>query len=375
MHVVLFHEARGFFGVPAVEHFVDAGYIGVQLFFVLSGFILAYTYTDGRTAHVSTRSFFIARFARVYPVYALALVVALPQLVSWAIGKVSLEDGMGSAKVITTVLANLFLVQSWILPTVPQWNAPGWSLSVEASFYLVFPALIAWIVKLRDRRLLLTLLGVWLLSLLPPVLYEVHNPGSTPDSAGMRLAALKYLPLARLGEFVVGVGTGVLFRRYDARRVGGRHLATWSAVLAVALLASPLGIPYPLRHNALFAPLFAMLILGLAQQDSWLAAALNVRPLVLLGQASYALYLLHEPIAWLLYKNEHGPLRSVGAPTRLTIYLLAVATLSVLVFKYWEEPMRRMIRRRGSSATSRAYRAGHAAPDPHSTPALTRADG
>jgi peptidoglycan/LPS O-acetylase OafA/YrhL len=375
MHVVLFHEARGFFGVPAVERFVDTGYIGVQLFFVLSGFILAYTYADGRTAHVSSRSFFIARFARVYPVYALALVVALPQLVSWGIGKVSLEHGMGAAKVVTTVLANVLLLQAWLVPTVSPWNAPGWSLSVEASFYLVFPALIAWLVTLRDRRLLLTVLGVWLLSLLPPVLYEVHDPGSTPDNAGMRIAALKYLPFTRVGEFVVGVGSGVLFRRYEARHKGGSQMATWSALLIVALLASPLEIPYPLRHNALFAPLFAILILGLAQPDSWLAGALSVRPLVLLGQASYAMYLLHEPVAWLLYKNEYGPLRSVDALTRLPIYLLVVVTLSTLVFKYWEEPVRRMIRRRGATATPGDYRSDHTAPERHSTPALTRVDG
>lgn len=344
LHVLLFHEARGLFGVPTVENLVGTGYIGVQLFFVLSGFILAYTYSDGHLSRVERRSFLVARFARVYPVYALALFVALPQFATWAAGKIAEEQLMGATKVVVAAISNVLLAQAWLVPTVSQWNAPGWSLSVEAGFYVVFPLILAALVRLERRRLLATLLIVWLLSLVPPLLYDLRFPGSSHNDPGMLLAALKYLPLTRVGEFIIGVGTGILFLRARATRWPGGLVAFWSAALIVGILASGVPIPYPFLHNALFAPLFAVMVLALAGGQGWVARALGARWLVLLGQASYAMYLLHEPLAWLLYKNEYGPLRTAAHWPRFLIYVAVVTAVSVLVFRYWEEPLRRAIR-------------------------------
>lgn len=354
LHVLLFHEARGLLGISAVERLIGTGYIGVQLFFVLSGFILAYTYSDGHASRVERRSFLLARFARVYPVYALALLVALPQFATWGADKLAQGPLVGALKITVTAISNVLLAQAWLVPTISQWNAPGWSLSVEASFYLVFPLIVAVIVRLEARRLLTFLLVVWLLSLVPPLLFDLRFPGSSHDDPGMLLAALKYLPLTRIGEFIIGVGTGVLFLRTRGTRWPSGWVALCSTVLAVALLANARPIGYPFLHNALFAPLFAIMVLALARGDGWIARALAARWLVLLGQASYAMYLLHEPLAWLLYKNELGPLRTTAAWPRFLVYLTVVVAVSVLVFRYWEEPLRRAIREAGRAHGQRA---------------------
>src|ERR1700694_3045638 len=89
LHVALFHESSGLFTfAPIADRIVGTGFIGVQIFFVLSCFIRAYTYADtSAPLAIDGASFWVARFARVYPVYILSLLVALPMFGSWAIAK------------------------------------------------------------------------------------------------------------------------------------------------------------------------------------------------------------------------------------------------------------------------------------------------
>src|SRR5690242_17436535 len=116
------------------------GYLGVSLFFVLSGFILTYTYIepDSGALRGSAREFWWARIARVYPMYTAALVVALPVFLLYRIALAPPE-----ARAQATIAAGLtpMLLQGWWPPAACQWNCPGWSLSVEMFFYAIFPFL------------------------------------------------------------------------------------------------------------------------------------------------------------------------------------------------------------------------------------------
>jgi Acyltransferase family len=135
--VVVFHgqetlEQGGFENWPFfAQAVISHGYVGVSFFFVLSGFILAYTYRRKLTK----AEFWGARFARIYPAYLLAFIIILPI----AIYAATLNGDRGLA-VFTTGL-QLTLTQSWVPYTALQWNAPAWSLSVEAFFYALFPLL------------------------------------------------------------------------------------------------------------------------------------------------------------------------------------------------------------------------------------------
>jgi peptidoglycan/LPS O-acetylase OafA/YrhL len=351
LHVALFHEASGLVaGVPVVERLVGTGYIGVQLFFVLSGFILAYNYSSPRTARaIDLDSFWVARFARVYPVYFLSLLVALPILVTWAVTKVSTESTVGSAKVLVTVVANLGLLQSWVLPTMAEWNFPGWSLSCEAFFYLLFPLAATRISTLPFRRIVWTIGACWLIGLLIPIAYAVHNPASTPNTGGLLMAAVKYSPLLRLPEFLIGIAFGQLYLRREEAGEPHKSRSAFSsssvALVILVILALPAWIPYPLMHNVLLAPLFGMLIFALASGEGALARMLSNAWVVILGQASYAFYLLHEPLATLLYKLPGAPIAQLGAWPRLFLYLAILTAFSIATLFGWEEPSRRAIRR------------------------------
>ncbi|HVE12493.1 MAG TPA: acyltransferase family protein, partial [Elusimicrobiota bacterium] len=127
-HVLLFHGAREWLWRPFLrapewaQGLLATGYAGVGFFFVLSGFILSYTYRGRLDGARERREFWRARFARVYPVYALGLLLFAP---------IELLGGRPGT-VAPSALSCVTLTQAWIPAFALRWNTPGWSLSVEA---------------------------------------------------------------------------------------------------------------------------------------------------------------------------------------------------------------------------------------------------
>ena len=112
------------------------------------------------------------------------------------------------------------------------------------------------------------------------------------------------------------------------------------------LLASP-RLPFLLLHNGLLAPAFAALVYGLARGAGPLSRALSTRALTRLGAASFALYILHVPLlAWMARGYDVFGIRPPAQPWTFIIYTTVAVTLSLLVFRWVEEPARRALRRR-----------------------------
>ncbi|MHB1957954.1 MAG: acyltransferase family protein [Acidobacteriaceae bacterium] len=325
-YVVMLHTGAGYFGrhgaPEVVLRVLDKGYLAVSLFFILSGFILVYTYQGKMSGAGNVVRFWEARFARIYPVYLLALALMIP-----------------FAKTITKGqrFAVLSMVQTWI-PWRPEmvgaWNFPAWSLSVEAFFYLTFPLTLMGLNRLRVSGLR------WLAGILLGgiVVGNLSRPvGDWPDSA---IAFAHYIPLPvlRLPEFIVGMALGLIFLRIPTRRFSG--LVSIGALLAAMFVLC--------LQSAAWASLavvpFAILIMSLAYQSGPLARMLSNRMVVLLGSASYAVYLLQLPIRiytrLLVAQMLHAPhnLDAFLSPCFLLI-------LSVLVFLFWEEPARKFLRK------------------------------
>src|SRR5271170_3660833 len=165
LHVVLFHmRVIGILpgGPWGYQNFASIGYIGVNLFFVLSGFILVYTYANSA---VTPWRFWQARFARIYPAYLLSLVVSAPffffslrhldiPFLAWS------KQHVAAACILT-----VSLLQSWFPQAALTWNAVCWTLSVEAFFYLAFPLLLVWSKEFTPKTLFCGIAGWSLLSL------------------------------------------------------------------------------------------------------------------------------------------------------------------------------------------------------------------
>lgn len=348
--VVLFHVRPLFMpdaSLPMFE-FLSMGFVGVGLFFMLSGFVLGYQYADRDcTSRTGRRRFLIARFARIYPVYLLGLILSFPSFRQDSIDLIA--AGLRTqTQYLGTLFGNLTLLQAWTPWTSCQWNCPGWSLSSEAFFYLGFPLIVPVIARLRTRHLVAAAALLYPLALLAPAIYSYspsvqHWVAQSQDRMVLANALLQYTPLLRLPEFVAGI---LLARAFSL----GLRLPSWGGAAAIGLIASfacfwrTLGAPDLMVSNGLLMPFFGLLILSVAGGRDWLQAILASRPLIWLGEASYATYILHFFLLRALYPHltEFG----LSHGQQLGLYLAAVVVASLVAFLCLEKPARRWLRGR-----------------------------
>ena len=348
---------------PALENFIASGYTAVSFFFVLSGFVLAYSYMDSDgSMTVSRRTFWVARLARIYPAYAFGLLLMFPKFLG------DMMDGAGTLiRVIGRVTVfgsvSVGLLQAWWPKTALLWNFPAWTLSVETVFYLSFPFLTAWLVsRWHTKQALLTAIFLfWALSQVAPILYLAMDPEKlgNPSPAwsglfsgsfdGFWMRLVRFNPLFHLPEFLIGMCLGKLFLIRPA--TGGGFIAPIALMsLCAALACSPL-LPFPMLHNGLLAPIVCILIYALASGGGALGRLLSARPFQLAGEASYSVYILQVPI-WLGFSRIIGSDHPRGMADFLG-YLTFLIVVSALVLRFIEIPGRKMLKNRLGKPKSR----------------------
>lgn len=320
---------------PLARTLFHEGYAGVSFFFMLSGYILAHTYQGKLAGGAISRGHYLAlRLARIVPLHWL---VGVP-LAIWALA----ESGTA---MLPKVAVNLALLQAWVPD--PDWyftvNEPSWSLSDEAFFYTCFAFLAFW----PGRRL--GALAAALLALNAGVTAWRIGSGQGAILVGDRNTLTHWLtyidPVARLLDFVVGM----LLYRLRALRAGGSGLEIGAvALLLGAMVAYPLlGVPDALRMQLAYLPLMALVIFAFGQGrgvlSRWLAGSAT---LVLLGDASFALYLVHLPVvhAGLAMQDWLDDAALPWLPWAALVTITAVA-LSVAVFRWAETPVLKRLRR------------------------------
>jgi peptidoglycan/LPS O-acetylase OafA/YrhL len=337
--VVFHHSARSFLPVFAKINMtrippglIDRGLfsltVSVSFFFLLSGYVLGFVYL--RKGHaVNKRFFWAARFARIYPLYFVMLVLDSQQLL-----RVELQQhGMmaGLFKTAKVFVANVLMMQTWFTSRLLRINAPSWSLCAEVFFYLCFPVLGGWLWKLRGARL-------WMAAF---VLYVGGQALVWVVRPHVGTEALLSSPPLHLSTFALGILLARWQTLQEEQRGGAPPLWHVMVVLGfsvggvlLSLWALPLfHVAGPYNHG-LLAPVFAGLIWALSMRTTWLSRLLCARWLVVLGNASYALYLIHMPIL-LLFRQFNWVSEWLYA-----LYLALCLGLSVLSFYYFETPVR-----------------------------------
>lgn len=347
---VVFHH-YGAMVIPSdwktASTFHSRGGSGVALFFVLSGFILSYNYAS--RSSISQRDFLAARFARIFPVYLLSMLLAFPPFFNAE----ATRQPVASALIDTSLqlLLCLALLQAWFPSLVARLNPPGWSLSAEWFFYSVFPFLLT---KRPIRRFLenpgLAIPSLWCASLVGQ--FSTHalisrfgtslGLDATPDFLKLLTA---FNPVLRLPEFLIGCSLGLLHLR-GTRIRNPDTIAIASAALSIAALAFlPLSGWDELLCTSLLAPLFGALILSLANSSGPLAALLSLPWLVFLGESSYGLYILHEPVrSWMGWAFDKC---GIALPESWKAISMAAASilLAAACFLWVESPARMRLRR------------------------------
>jgi peptidoglycan/LPS O-acetylase OafA/YrhL len=318
--VVLVHMTEGRNDIPIVQN----GTLGVDVFFILSGFVLAYVYADKlkATDFRGFLNFLRARVARIYPLHMFTLciigliVLVLPGFAS----HYPLSDRRFG---FDSFIASLFLIQNWgyWLPTC--WNTPAWSLSAEWFAYLTFPITLGLTQRSRTVGVPLLLAAASLAAFIALMnLKGVGTPGVTGDPGMVRM----------LSEFACGCllfratanGLGPLPRLADAGAV---------TLLLVSVLWSKLIF--------LSLPAIALVVLLTAQNEGWIARGLSIRPVVFLGEISFSIYMVH----WIMIQIANWTMPSVqlNTPGIIMFYialLSAILVFSMLTYRLIELPAR-----------------------------------
>jgi peptidoglycan/LPS O-acetylase OafA/YrhL len=330
--LVVFHHFAPRTLPDFLANIVAHSFVAVTLFFVLSGFILTYNYIDDHGNLTTTkRVFWTARFARIYPVYLLAFFLAAPRVVY------HLDFTKSMALETTAAVGYLTLLQSWHPLTFTIWNVPGWSLSAEAFFYLLFPVIAPAVVRMRLPHLWVFAITVWMLSVIAPVSHLLVE--------GLDPYVMPYNPLFRLPEFILGIVLGKTWMRRGTSRLDSYFPALAVAAAFVLLAFLAMDVPKQFFYNGTIVPLVMILLYSLASSEAGLSKFLSRRSVIALGEASYSLYILHWPI-WdisVFVLTRRFGFAEKGFPLFLVTLFCAIF-VSLIVFRYLEKPGNRYLK-------------------------------
>jgi peptidoglycan/LPS O-acetylase OafA/YrhL len=269
---------------------VDIGYVFVSFFFLISGFILSYNYSF-REKPVKAVDFWMARMSRLYPIYALTMVISIPFLINeWHVrSKQQFWEG---------VIATPLLMQGWFPRLATFWMTVTWTLSCEVMLYLAFP----WLVRLKWPKslpkLVVMFFVIWAIGLIPHSMYIVRNPDHLAGMAdrysdGLWINTLKYTPLPYVCTFLAGLTLGHILESWKIT-ARGRNIAGLVGFGAAYVITYHLvqRTPYILVHGGLLTPVFALIIISLSGPGIP-QRIFGIPPLLVIGTSTYALYLLH----------------------------------------------------------------------------------
>jgi peptidoglycan/LPS O-acetylase OafA/YrhL len=342
-------------------------YFGMSLFFVLSGFVIHYNYADlfqTEPLKIATRQFFVARFARLYPLYAVAIFCALPMI------PVPFSKWV--------VLSYLTMTQSWFNFEKALF-APTWSISTEWFFYFAFVPLTMVVVKIRNAAtifLAIAVLAIGGLSAANALWHDAIIAGVThwfwhgdQISYDPQTWTIYFAPYLRILDFISGMLMAQAYRS---------HATDWMppwllpcALLWIVLVGMTSWLPRwePLETlvpNFLYVLAIAPLMLHVSVRKSWLSRILSSPPMIFLGEISYSIYIWSFFVMTMLGGSFNGHPMTIEY-VNSGIKILAICGMAVVIaygsYALIEVPARQWIRGRLSPTRPAAAAWHHRSPD------------
>lgn len=296
---------------------IDEGYASVTLFFILSGFVLSYSYQN-RLLNKETliSKFYVARIARVYPIHIITFLITI----------LLLPIANNSFRY---YFYNITLIQAYI-PSDKYYfdfNAVSWSLSVEMFFYLLFPFLI----KFRNRYLVL--ITLFLLTI------KIINPF---EAIGKTHAFLYIFPLFRLPDFIIGILLYRIRKKYTFASIPSLtslyQIVSVMILIIFMLLLKKVNISY--RYDIYHIIPMALIIYSFSFSNGILGKCLSNKFLVILGESSFSLYMIHQLV--IRYMINRVGLENLNWKLPVSMILISIV-LSLFMFKYLETPLKNII--------------------------------
>jgi peptidoglycan/LPS O-acetylase OafA/YrhL len=325
--------------------FIKQTNVGVSYFYILSGYVMILAHYRGKEKTIQPAEFYIKRFARVYPIYFIAIVLSA-LFILFKKEKVS----------VIAFLLELTGLQSWVPSYALEINYTAWSVSNEIFFFVLFPYLFnSFYLKKPLLHVGLYVIVIWILSqCLFNVLLKTDFYQGYPSTSH---EALYYHPLMHLSEFLIGNIAGLYFMLHlKNKNVSGNYDVV--VILLVLLLIACMSHPFINYHNGVLAMVFVPFLIFLSL-NTGLITRLFLKPLpVLLGEISYGFYILQMPVFWVckfIYLKLHinygkFPLFYFGFAVLLLASYLSYLMVEKPLRSWLQESLKRKLLRTNTTA-------------------------
>ena len=321
-----------------IYHFFREMHIGVALFFVLSGFLIACRYLN--STGINYRKYIVNRIARIYPMYFILTTITF---LVWAITK---EQDHLKDLTFNLYLANISFIKGYSETYKFSGVAQGWSLTVEETFYLIAPLSFLLIRKNRINLLIIPLVILSTGCLLVFICKDHDLLGFFSTYEFM----FNYTFFGRCFEFFIGIALAVFLQQNPSVR--DTKYLTYVGLLIILLCAFSLslvrgdadfGIRQPIGKliNTFLMPLFGIAVFyyGLVTETTLLSKLFSSKPMQLLGKSSYIFYLIHIGVL-ALFLDQYI--------TDNFLLFVTINIIAVVMFLFIEEPLNNLIRKKYS---------------------------
>ncbi|EMH4032091.1 glucans biosynthesis protein [Klebsiella oxytoca] len=305
-------------------------YISVDFFFILSGFVLAHVYGIAiASGSMSNSKFIFYRFARMYPLHIASMVAV--GIIYWVS-----QRGLPFEEPLFSGVANIFLLQNMGFVSGWSWNDPSWSISVEFWVSVFF---VPWFIQRVKTNVLLLISLMCYASLYiaygslmvgHEIMYGIVTSGFIRCIAGVALG----ISICRMAQWLPSreLNNGQSFI------LGSVDLLLFAVIINLVYQTTPVG-----KLSFLPIPLIALLMLSLANSNSWFHKVIGNKVAVWLGDVSYSVYLIHTPI--ILIMGAILPSINLSFTTKLIIFIVFTLVLSQIVHRYFERPCYERLKR------------------------------
>lgn len=308
--------------------------LGVDYFYVLSGFVMMLAY--GHKSKISTKEYYVNRVARIYPLHLFTLFLSILVTVLISINYLSHLKFSGEG-----FLLHFFLLQSWNPYQSLSYNVPAWSVSVEMFFYFCFPFVFNHILKKFGKAFTYALfISFWIFcqSLMNQYYFSDHYGGDNT----LDRYFLFFNPAFHISTFFIGILFGHIFIENKDRLNRNNDILIFLIFAASAISVVLMDEKFFL-HNGLLAVPFGLLIMAVAGNTGKLTNLFNHKTMVHLGDISFAMYLLQNPVFHLSGKI----LKVANISNPFVIFFSGVVVLlaaSHFTYQFIEIPLRDKIR-------------------------------
>lgn len=280
--VTLFHFPAA--GWLAANDFIRGGYLFVDFFFVLSGFVIAHAYGERLGDGASFRKFIVTRFGRLFPLHAFMLLAfAAFELVRWKLPQFSGgEPAFTGAFSITSFFTNLFMVHGLGVEQGLTWNGPSWSISTELFAYLLFGMTVLLLGRFAMLAFVSAILvaPLFLFAVSPDFMDATWDFGFIRCIYGFAFGVLVHSLFVRVGEAPA----------HDQETVLAWTFAECATIIAVILFVAT---GHASAMSLLAPVVFGFAVFIFAHEGGMISLLLSARPFLTLGALSYSIYMTH----------------------------------------------------------------------------------